>query len=174
MKTIEQYEAEIQQKKQLATHQLGIFQENLSEIGRVIGKDPSHIYEVVCTALDRIEQDHSEMINVNTSALESILDRLNVVLGVLEDAILSVEAIEQSTETEELSVKNFVDEKMEGLAENAESVLSETFETKESMFTSLVIGLVAFAGLKYVLRFGNLPSAAAAAAAIYLTMDNKK
>jgi len=174
MKTIEEYQVEIQQKKEIARQMLDRFQDGLSSIGSIIKKDPSYVYDVVCRSLEAIELDYDEMVNVSVSSLEYISDRFNVVIGVLEEVMLSLDAIEQKTDTEEISVENFVNEKMENLAENAESTLSEVFEDKKTMASYLTTGLLTFAGLKFVLKTGILTSIAGAAVAVYLVSEKNK
>ena len=169
MKTIEQYEIEIQSKISTCQQQLQRFSDNLMSIGRVIGKDPTHVYEIVQAQFDSTQQDYASMMNKNQESLSFISGKLDVILDVLAEVMNSIDEIEKNPDTEELSVKQSVDNTMEYLAENAESILSQVVANPGGdLFNNIVVGLSVFIGLKLIFRMGNIPSVAGAAAAIYL------
>lgn len=175
MKTIEEYEIEISSKISLATEGMQKFNDNISRIGSVIGRDTSEVYSVLNNALVLSVDRFNTMALKNADTLQPIVDKLDKILNVLAEVISSIDKIEQAANdnTASLDVRNDVTNAMIKASEDVDSLIDIIPSTAvDSTFIknpeiAIVSGLAAFFISKEIAKLGTLASIAIACGAAY-------
>ena len=175
MKTIEQYEVEINTKSNRIQEQLMIFHENIGSIGNVIGKDSTYVFETLERSYIRILEDYNSTTARNTTILQSYVDRLDVIQGVLNAVMDAIDRIKESNDDESLDVQFEVNDVMEQISEIVSDAASG-IETGVEKTTGIditggyakvaIIGTGSYA-LSRVIGISKVTSLAIAAAAAY-------
>jgi len=125
MKTIEQYEMEILEKSSVINNQLDIFHENIGQIGHVIGKDATHVYDVILSSFDQATAEYNETTK-NVKKLELISAKLDHILNVLAEVMTAINRMENSRDEDAITVKLEVNDLIERANAMLETAIVET------------------------------------------------
>lgn len=141
MKTIENYEFEIDAKASVIRQQLAIFYENISRIGSVIGKDSTKVYNVLLKSFDTVINTYKTSTNRNTEILQGyvdVLDRIATVLSVVMDRI---DMIDNVPVENSLDIHYDINDTLEKAYEDAKTIESEV-ENKVQIVIANQTGVV--------------------------------
>jgi len=175
MKTIEQYEVEIASKAEIIEQQLAVFQENIGQIGSVIGKDSTQVYELLVSQYNDVINTYTTTTRRNAPILQGYVTKLDKILAVLAEVMASIEKIESNHGEDLLSTRYDVEIAMEqanemamNLAIGAQEELKEKgLDVSTDVLRYGMIGGTAYLVLS-LLGAGKTFSLAGAAATAYM------
>lgn len=174
MMTIEQLESEILSKSGFITEGLLLFQENIDNLGSVIGKDPRHVYDVLQSAYDSVMSDYEMTTRRNVEILSGYVVRLDKILNVLTDVTFQIQNMKTAQENGTISeVAEEIGNAVDTIAGGIEHVLEEGGVAVERDYVNMaIIGSGAYA-LMRILGFGRIMSAAVGAGSAYVLTKPK-
>lgn len=175
MKTIEDCEVEIEQKSILIQDQMKIFADNINNIGVVVGKDPSVVYDTIKAKYNTTIETYNTLTRRNVEILNGYVIILDKILAVLGEVMFSIRSINESKPEDQITIKASAEtmlesaaSKIEELSTSAEQAI-ETYSGKQvdsSMFKMALTGTAAFVLLRMV-GAGRLISIGGAVVAAY-------
>jgi hypothetical protein len=169
MITIEQLENEILSKSGLITEGLILFQENIDNLGSVIGKDPRHVYDVLVSAYDSVMGEYNMTTRRNVEILSGYVVRLDKILNVLTDVTFQIQNMKTAQENGTISeVAEEIGNAVDTIASDIEQVLNERGVTVERDYVSMAIIGAGSYSLMRILGFGRITSLAVAAGSSYM------
>jgi hypothetical protein len=159
MKTIEDYEIELELKISQAIDGMGLFRENIEHLGLIIKKDPRYIYDILDSRLSALTQEYRGTTLRNSEIFEHWISRIDLILNVLSEVRNNINNVIQASTIQDSNTVSQISEWFDSLAESAEGIFEQSaLVVKEK--TGLEINVVKAAmvgGIGYiVLRKMNL------------------
>jgi hypothetical protein len=99
MRTIEDCQAEIEQKAAVINQNLGVFRDNISKIGQWSGKDPQTVYNKLTTVFDTTMETYRTTTRQNVEILSSYVTTLDSIIVVLDDIMQTITELDTQTDT---------------------------------------------------------------------------
>lgn len=175
MKTIEDCEVEIEQKSALIQEQMKIFDDNVHNIGIIVGKDPSVVYDTIKAKYNTTIETYNTSTRRNVEILNGYVAIFDKILAILDEVMVSIRSINESKPEDQITVKAHAEtmledaaSKIEELSTNAEQAI-ESYTGKpidSSMFKMALTGTAAFVLLRMI-GAGKLISIGGAVMAAY-------
>ena len=125
MRTIEEYEVEIQAKMSMIQKSLSRFEQNIGRIGQVIGKDASYVYKVLKENFESIVNNYKNSVSRNPLFLMEVSEGLDKIMSVLQEVDAALDKIEEAPLERALDVRYDVNDTMERIAETAIDTVDE-------------------------------------------------
>lgn len=126
MKTIEEYEAELESKISQCIDGMKVFEENLDNLGLIIKKDPKYIYNLLNKKLnDLIEEYHGTTLR-NETIFNVWLEKAALILQVLDEVRANINNAVEANTIEDTTSVNQISEWFDNLANNAESLFNQS------------------------------------------------
>ena len=166
MATIEELEIRLSSKLSLAEQKLEKFGNNVNNIEKVIGKDPTYVYDVLLERHVGVKTQYANAINVNTGFLGELIAEEDNILAVLEEVMTVIDRIENASEDEAQEVREEISEEMDGIAEGVTEAKGPSGGL--NLFGFIIPGLMSYAALRLMKVKPTVSFAASAAVSIIL------
>jgi len=176
MATIEELEIQLAKKFSIIDLQLSRFEDNLNRIGKVIGKDPGHVYDVLKNEYDLLISNYGSLVNKNVGILSILIEKSDKILSVLKEISSIIKKIESSHDEDMLSVAEEIDQKMESISSSLEESLGEDSKQEDkklNLVGYVVPGLAAYVFLRMINVNRTVSFAASAAISLILNAKRK-
>jgi len=170
MKTIEQYEAEIQQKSALIEQGLAVFDENIGHLRNVIGKDPQYVYDILSNKYAEVMEIYTTSTRRSVEILEGHVVKLDKILDVLSSVHSQINKASQEHPDELMDqVIDEITSTMDDIAEPVDDYVEDktNISVGRDITTMAIVGVGSYILLRY-LGLGRLVSMAGAGAATYM------
>ena len=158
MKTIEQYEVEISEKSEMIEFHLARFKENTGNIGKVIGKDPTVVYDLLTRRYNETITEFRTTTRRNPEIMAGYVRTFDKILSVLYEVEKSIELIDKGRSGEEIDVSLEVDKIMDWVSKASDDIVpgADIAATEAADFLGIPKGLVIGGATYFLLRFIGL------------------
>jgi hypothetical protein len=170
MKTMEQWDVDITQQNIVISSGMDKFGANIQNLGMVMGKDPTVIYDILKKNWDAINLEYQGLVYRNVTTLEYISKRLDKIIAVLAEVMANIDDMEKARSDggDLTNVALQIGQGFDKIASDIEGYLAEQVDVDvpRDWIKAAMIGVGSYLVLRYV-GLDKVWSIAAAAALAY-------